>query len=176
MSKKYYQLPLSLDPEFQSIIDTAYSRLALMPTRRDYNGKRISIKVSKKRIAHAGAMMLDELSTQQLKDLSDSVVVISKNDSPDITPKHVAIQMDLPFAKMARLKATSADLRFNLNSSTKAILHHGIVALSEATDDVFQRVVRSSINIENGAGLRKYAFYDTLKLNEPDASCFLQKV
>ena len=176
MSNKYYQLTLSLDPDFQSVIDTAYSRLALMPTRRDYNGKRINIRASKKRIAHSGVMMLDELSTQQLKDLSDRVVVISKDDAPDITPKHVAIQMDMQFSKMARLKSASTDLRFNLNSSTKAILHHGIVALSEATDDVFQRVVRSSINIENGAGLRKYAFYDTLKLIEPDASHFLQKV
>ena len=121
-------------------------------------------------------MMLDELSTQQLKDLSDRVVVISKDDAPDITPKHVAIQMDMQFSKMARLKSASTDLRFNLNSSTKAILHHGIVALSEATDDLFQRVVHSSVGVENGAGLRKYAFYDTLKLNEPDVSHFLQKV
>ena len=139
--KDFYQLILTIDPSFQRMIDELIARLALVP----------KVRVSKKRLVHAGVSSLRNASLEELQAFDAKLTLLNDKKHPSYPPKHAAIQVDRIFADLARLKSASMAVSDNFRRSTRHFLHYGIISLTECSDNEFEILINASVTIENSS-------------------------
>jgi len=143
-----YQLTLSADEDFQSLIDTLYARLSILP----------NIRVSKRRIVNAGILSLRTAEIGEIADLASRVNIPNTKVVKNL--KHKVIQVDLPFADLARFVGARMAVEHGFRKHTRYFMHYGIMSLADCTDEQFEFLVRASEDYEANQPVMKITVSD----------------